>query len=109
MKPARQMLTFFVFVEAKLGDTLVSDPAGQPILGYFQTIGITARDEVELVSLVKEHLQSDLGSQLIEIDKMWVPDFEGEDSDIKGLIGNVNKIGIWYTSGKAFYGPEEDE
>ena len=85
----------------------MADPKDPPVIGYFQTIGVTARDEKELRGLVEEYLRADLDSELIGIDERWVPDLTGSDRDIQDQIGDLTKMGIWYTSGRAFYGPEE--
>ena len=102
------MPAFMVTVEAKPSDKLVSDPQDPKITGYFQTIGVTAKDEKELQRIVKEYLFSDLKSELISIDEIWVPDFSNSDSDIKDQVGNLTEVGVWYTSGRVFYGPEEE-
>jgi hypothetical protein len=102
-----EVLMVLVSVEARPGDRLVSDPADPPIVGYFQTLGVTATDRTELEAIVSRHVKEDLGGDLLGIDEEWSPDFDGDDSDIKDQVGDTAKAGIWYVSGRAFYGPEE--
>lgn len=102
------MLTVFVNVDAKPGEKLVSDPDAPQILGYFQCLGVTANDTVELERIIRQYLKDDLGSELVSIDELWIPDFSGGDSDIADQVGDMTKPGIWYRSGHAFYGSEEE-
>jgi hypothetical protein len=101
------MLTLLVAVEARPGRQAIAEPGDPPIVGYFQTLGVTARDEAELRTLIQKHLWSDLGSELVEIAERWTPDFEGTDHDIAEVAGDALAPGIWYVSGRAFFGPEE--
>ena len=103
------MLTLFVSVEARPSDAVKWASGNPPIVGYFQTFGITATDELQIEQIVREYLQDDLGSELIVIDDRWTPDFEGNDSDVRDHVGDLMKPGIWYSSGRAFYGPEDED
>lgn len=100
------VLMVLVSVEVLGGDKLVSAPGDPPIIGYFQTLGVTASDRAELEAIVRQHVSEDLGGEFLGIDEEWPPDFDGDDFDIKDLVGNMAKIGIWYRSGRMFYGPE---
>ena len=104
---ATKVLVVLVSVEARPGYKLVSDPGDAPILGYFQTLGVTASDRAELEAMIRQHVQDDLGGEFLGIDQEWPPDFDGDDSDIKDQVRDMTKVGIWYRSGRAFYGPEE--
>jgi hypothetical protein len=104
---AIEVLKVLVSVEALPGDKLISDPGDPPIVGYFQTLGVTASDRAELEAIVRQHVSEDLGGEFLGIDEEWAPDFDGDDSDIKDLVGDMAKTGIWYRSGRMFYGPEE--
>jgi hypothetical protein len=96
------MLKFLVTLEAKPGSKLTS-ASTKPLAGYYQTLGVTARSREELVELVRAFIRQDLDSSLLEISEMWVPEFEGRDSDIKVLCSNLDAVGIWYSSGRAWY------
>jgi hypothetical protein len=99
-------LKFLVSVEAKPSSSLhfglPTEKAGAKV-GYYQTLGITARNQEELIALIKDFLYKDLQSTLVSIDHMWVPDFEGADKDIRELSRNMDEVGIWYSSGHAFF------
>jgi hypothetical protein len=101
----REMLTLFISVEGKPGKDVVVDP-DQPVDGYYQTLGVTARSEEELRTIVQQFLTSDLGSTLVEISERWSPDFYGSDADLKDEVGDLDKVGVWYSSGRAWFGPE---
>ncbi len=101
------LITLMVNVEASLGDKLFSEPGDPPIVGYFQTLGVTATDRAELEDMVRQHVSDDLGGELIGIDEEWVPDFDGDDSDIRDQVDDIHSMGIWFRSGRAFYGPED--
>ena len=102
------MLTFLLAVEAKPGNKLLWDPDDPPVAGYFQTLGVTAADETELLSFIVEHLRNDLESELIAVSERWEPDFDGADHDIRELIEDTTKPGVWYFSGRAFYAADEE-
>lgn len=99
------MITLFLAVEAKPGPDLVFE--GADVVGYYKTLGVTARNEEELISLVQDHLRSDCGSTLVEIAERWEPEFDGADSDVRDLVGPMNEVGVWYSSARAWFGPEE--
>ncbi|MBE0656385.1 MAG: hypothetical protein IH602_01780 [Bryobacteraceae bacterium] len=101
------MITLFLAVEAKPDSEIVFE--GADVVGYYQTLGVTARDEDGLINLVQSHLKSDLGSTLLEIAERWEPDFDGTDSDVRDLVGQMDEVGIWYSSGRAWFGPEETD
>jgi hypothetical protein len=103
------MLTLFVSIDARPGEMLTSAPGDPPIVGYFQTLGITATDDLQVEQIVREYLRGDLGSELLVIEERWTPDFEGGDSDVRDEVGDLTKPGIWYSSGRSFYGPEDEE
>lgn len=96
------MLTLLVSVEAKPGKNVVVDPDHE-LEGYYQTLGVTARSEEELRMLVQEFLTSDLGSALVEISERWSPDFDGSDADLRDEVADLNEVGIWYSSGRAWF------
>ena len=100
------MLTLLVTVEAKHGEKVVFDRDNR-VEGYYQTLGVTASDEEELKRLVIEYLSSSLESTLVEIVERRAADFSGEDSKIEKLVGDIDSIGIWYKSGRAWFSPEE--
>ncbi|MEW5980561.1 MAG: hypothetical protein AB1898_32660 [Acidobacteriota bacterium] len=100
------MLTFFVSVEAKPGEPVHFDPPRQ-VEGYYQTFGVTAEDEAQLLWIIEDYIKGDLGSTFVGVSERWLPDLDGADSDVKDLIGDVQKVGIWYKSGRAWFGPDE--
>lgn len=101
------MLKVLVCVEAKQGAHVKSN---KPLEGYFQTLGVAAKDNRELVAIVRQFIYDDLESELIDIPEIWVPDFEGDDSDIKDLCRELRKgeTGIWYHSGRAWFSDDDD-
>ena len=99
------MLTLLVSVEGKPGKGVVVDPSHQ-VEGYYQTLGVTAQSEEELQTLIQDFLTSDLGSTLVEISERWSPDFDGPDADLRDEVSDLDKVGIWYSSGRAWFGPE---
>lgn len=101
------MLSCLVCVEAKHGSNVVIEGA-QNVGGYFQTLGVTATDDSELRQIVRDFLYADLQSELVEISEQWPPDFEGADQDIADVVGAVNRVGIWYASGRAWFSADEE-
>jgi hypothetical protein len=99
------MITVFVKVEASPGNRAGFD---FPVRGYYQLFGVTSRSHQEMVDQIKKYLTDDVGSSLIEVDEMWVPDFEDSDADLKDVCGDLGKVGIWYTSGRAFFHDENE-
>jgi hypothetical protein len=96
------MIIMLVSVEARHGKQVVFDQE-QQVAGYYQTFGVTAFDENELKSLIVNYLNSDLESSLVDIVEIWTPDLIGNDREIKELVGDMNKPGIWYISGRAWF------
>jgi hypothetical protein len=103
------MLTFLLAVEAKSGEKLEFDPDSPPVAGYYQTLGVTACSEAELRDLIVRHLRSDSGGELLGIEERWIPDFAGSDHEILELSGDIAEPGVWYASGRAFFGQASDE
>ena len=101
------MIVLFVSVEATSGNGRFESDVD--VAGYYQTLGVTANDEGEFKSLIQQYLGADMQSELVGIDEKWVPDFEGSDADIRDQIGDTAKVGIWYSSGRAWFWPEEDD
>ena len=90
--------------------------------GFFQDIGCTADDEQEAKVIITKYLERmswlNLPKAEVLFDKIGIIPADEitsevyEDPDIKdSLIGDPLKEGIWYVSGKAFFGDEfgEDE
>jgi hypothetical protein len=102
------MLTLFVSVEAR-PRKLTNGGSDQEVAGYFQTFGVTAIDERELLRLIEQYLAADLESELVAVSEKWLPDLDGNDRDIASQIGQMNSIGIWWSSGRAWFGPDEPE
>lgn len=96
------MITVFVNVEAKHGERVVFKAQ---VDGYYQRLGVTARTQDELITIIREHIAEDTGGTLVDVAEIWVPDFEGADSDLKDVCDDTSKVGIWYWSGRAFFGP----
>lgn len=101
------MLKFLVQIEAKPGPTVAFD-SSKPIDSYYQLLGVTADNQAELVQLVREYIYKDLGSTLVEVVDMWVPNFENQDANIKDVC-EMNRVGVWYYSGHAWFSGDEDE
>ncbi len=101
------MITLLVAVEARPGDDVLFD-ADREVGGYYQTLGVTASNEEEMRTLIRKFLKTDLQSTLVEITESWIPDLDGQDSDIADRVGDVNQIGIWYHSGHAWFEKESD-
>lgn len=102
------MLKFMVTVEAKAGSHVIFESA-KPIVGYFQTLGVTARTQGELETLVREYLRKDLDGTLCEISEIWAPDFRTSEKDIRELCEDTEEIGVWYASGHAWFWDDGEE
>lgn len=100
------MVKRVLLVNATPGGRLVASPGQERPQGYYQRFGVTATNEGEVRSIVEKYLMDDLGSTASEIE-MAEPDFATRDADIWAHIGNSEKLGIWYASGRAFYLEEE--
>jgi hypothetical protein len=98
------MLRLFVAVEAKPGNEDLTFPGAE---GYYQTFGVTAHDESEIPVLLQDYPHKDLASTLVAISDRWPPDFEGADADLRDVVGDTSSRGIWYSSGRAWFGPED--
>ena len=101
------MIKRLFLVKAVPGDRFVDRPGQVRPAGYFQRFGITATTESEMLGLIKEYIDRDLGSLLIELEDQGEPDFEDQDAEIRHLVHDVERPGIWYVSGHAFYRKDE--
>ncbi len=99
------MDAYLVRVEAKPGSKIQFDPPGT-VRGYYQRLGVTARNNRDLIEIVRAYVSEDTGGEVLELDDSSVPDFEGTDSDIRDECDGIETRGIWYISGRAFYGDE---
>jgi hypothetical protein len=111
------MLTYLVRIEAKPGPIVEFD-SPEPIEGYIQLLGVTARDRAELVRVVREYIHKNLQSSLVHknlqsslvnVIDMSVPDFENQDADIKEICGDMTKVGVWYYSGRFWFSKDDDD
>jgi hypothetical protein len=102
------MKSWFVRVEAQPGPRLRFEGTETPI-GFFQRLGVTANDEQDLIDVVRDFLLEDGESTLVELDDLSVPDFEGSERDIQDECGDMRQRGVWYASGRAFFGNEGNE
>ena len=100
------MVKVLVSVEAKPPETFSFDPPRE-VAGYYQTFGVTARDDAQMLLLIQDYLTQDLGSTLINISERWAPNFDGGDADIREDVGDLENVGLWYSSGRAWFSPEE--
>jgi hypothetical protein len=100
------MLKLFLTIDAKQGHKIEINSETK-VGGYYQTFGITALDENEMKTIIIEYLNKDLKSTLLEISESWTPDMKGRDKKLAKYIGNMDRHGIWYVSGRAWYPADE--
>ena len=81
----------------------------QQVTGFYQKFGVSANDEKEILELIRKYLAKDLDSELVEVADQWSPDLFGIDRDVADQIGQMDKVGIWYSSGRAWFGLDEEE
>jgi hypothetical protein len=93
----------FVRVEARLGPHANIAFEGLRPDGYFQRLGVTAKDKEHLAQIVREFVERDTGAIVIRMDDFASPDFDHIDKDIKDTCGNISECGVWYSSGRAFF------
>ena len=104
------MLTRLLVVRATPGPDVKFEGETRPILGYYQQLGITARDEIQLQELAARHVYDDLGGELEEIADVWEPDWEGEDAEVReDLTGDPQEVGVWYFGGHALFVEDDGE
>lgn len=77
--------------------------------GYYQRLGVTARDEADLLNVVRQYVSEDTGGTVVEIDDLEVADLGGPHRDIREVCQDSATPGVWYASGRAFYDDEDDE
>lgn len=100
------LVKLLVSVEAKQPETFSFDPPRE-VAGYYQTFGVTACDDAQMLLLIQDYLTQDLGSTFINVSERWVPDFDGADADIREDVGDLESVGLWYWSGRAWFSPDE--
>jgi hypothetical protein len=104
--PKPPLKAFLVQVRGKPGPRWKSDP-GEGVAGFFRLLGITVSDEAQLVAQATAELLRD-GALFDRVEDVWVPDFEGDDSDIADIVGDPSVPGTWYTSGYAAFSEDDD-
>lgn len=100
------MRAFVVRVHATPGEKLVFE--GNRPKGYYQSIGVTAQDDAELLRCVRHYVLEDTGGSVLEIDDVEVADLEGTHREIKDVSRDPATPGVWYASGRAFYEDDDD-
>jgi hypothetical protein len=98
----------FVRVEATVGSKFEFE-ASNEVVGYYQRLGVTAPDRAALLKEIQVFVFNDTGGSVLNVDGYSVPDFDGADSDILDVCGDTSRIGVWYVSGRAYYGKEDDD
>ena len=88
-------------VRADLGSDLIT--------GYYQSFGITARSEEDALrecfaaasrgSTAGVMCQAECSARVIDATQL--------DASMRGEEGSWEEAGIWYRSGRAFFGPED--
>lgn len=63
----------------------------------------------EMIAMIRGHVQEDMGGTIVEVENQGEPDFEDLDSEIRDLVGNLDRRGFWYISGHAFYINEDED
>lgn len=81
-----------------------TDSSSPPVIGYFQTLGVRVKsDQVRAVldsAITDGSINwSESGYDLVEISTL--------DRDIRRQVVPVGDEGVWYSSGRVFYTPEE--
>ncbi len=104
--PAPPLKAFLVRVEGNPGPKLQFE-ADFAVTGFYRLLGMTVRDESEFVALAREELARD-GSTLVQVDEVRVPDFGGKDADIADVVDDPRTPGLWYKSGHAYFGDDDD-
>ena len=105
--PRPPLKAFFVQVKGTPGPDLVFE-SDFPVTGFYRLLGLTVGDKQELVSLAREVLQHD-GSTFADIEDVWIPDFAGKDADLADVVGDLRTLGVWYKSGHAYFGSDDDD
>jgi hypothetical protein len=98
----------FVRVEATVGSKFEFESPND-FVGYFQRLGVTAPDRAALLKEIQSFVFNDTGGRVLDVDDYSAPDFDGADSDIVDVCGDTNRIGVWYVSGRAYYGKGDPE
>ena len=105
--PKPPLKAFLVEVRGTPGPLWKID-APSSVAGFYRLLGMTVHDEAHLVAQATSELLRE-GAILDRIEQVWVPDFEGDDSDLLETVGDPSVPGMWYTSGYAFFGSEGDD
>jgi hypothetical protein len=104
--PDPPLKAFLARVKGKPGARLQVE-ADFPVTGFYRVLGITALDEADLPALARTELARD-GSTLVQIVALRTPDFDGRDSEIADLVEDPRAPGVWYRSGHAYFGDEDN-
>jgi hypothetical protein len=102
------MIKRLFLVKVLPGSRLVAFPGQRRPSGYFQRFGVTANDENEMLAMIRNHVQEEIGGSITEVENQGEPDFEDLDLEIKHVVGNLEERGFWYVSGHAFYLNEDE-
>lgn len=102
------MVSKLILVDVEMGPRVVASPGQELPKGYFQRFGVTAETDLEAVQLIQDYVTHDMDGSIIAVEDQGEPDLDGEDAEIRPVIGNREKKGFWYQSGRAFYLNRED-
>lgn len=95
-------------VQVRPGSRLVAAPGQQRPVGYFQRFGLTAESESEMLTMIGDYVEQDIGGSIVRSENQGEPDFEDLDANIRNVVGDLESRGFWYISGHAFYLKDDD-
>lgn len=84
------------------------DPDHPRPVGYCQGFGVTAQNWSEACDMIEHYVKGDIAGEIVSFEDQGGPDLWADDSYLIPYLKESNVKGIWYKTGYAFYGNDED-
>lgn len=103
-------ITRWIRGDATIKEEVVSGEESEfEAVGYFQKFGVTADTWDEACALVRDYMLGDVAASILALEDFGPVDFQNGDPFFQRFQRRSRLSGIWYVSGRAFYGSEEDD
>lgn len=108
--PPCALQVLYVKVNARPDERLDwgDDPDHPRPVGYCQGFGVTAQNWSEACDMIEHYVKGDIAGEIVCFVDEGEPDFFGADTDLLPYLKESEAKGIWYKTGRAFYGSDEE-
>ncbi len=91
------------------GIEVTVDEGDRRPIGYYKLLGCSARGYRDFEAQIRRHVDDDIGGRLLDIEDLGADIVDEEMEDLREqIVGDTEREGIWYYSGRSFYLSKDD-